>query len=86
VTEESLVEPSVEAESLFRYTSCLTATVAALRSLAALEPTTLAVMHGSCFRGDGAQALNDLADAMWARFSPEAGFITVPDVEPPLVP
>jgi flavorubredoxin len=83
VTEDSLVEPSVEAEALFRYTSCLTATVAALRSLAALEPTTLAVMHGSCYRGDGAQALNDLADALWTRFSPEAGFIAVPSVEGP---
>ncbi|ACU74163.1 conserved hypothetical protein [Catenulispora acidiphila DSM 44928] len=81
VTEDDLVDPAVEAEALFRATSCLTATVAALRSLAALRPTTLAVMHGSSFRGDGAAALTGLAEAMHTRFSPEAGFIAVPDVE-----
>ncbi len=32
-----------------------------LESLAALEPRTLATMHGSSFRGDGARALRDLA-------------------------
>lgn len=32
-----------------------------LRRLAALGPKTLAVMHGSSFRGDGQQALLDLA-------------------------
>ena len=83
VTEDDLVDAAVEAESIFRYTSCLTATVAALRSLAALQPTTLAVMHGSCFRGDGARALSELADALYTRFSPEAGFIVVPNVEGP---
>jgi flavorubredoxin len=30
--------------------------------LAALKPKRLAIMHGSSFEGDGAQALNDLAD------------------------
>ena len=77
---EGLVEAAIEAEAMFRQTSCLTATVAALRSLAALEPATLAVMHGSSFRGDGARALSGLADAMHARCSPEAGFIAVPNV------
>lgn len=77
---EGLVEAAIEAEAMFRQTSCLTATVAALRSLAALEPTTLAVMHGSSFHGDGARALSELADAMHTRFSPEAGFIAVPNV------
>jgi flavorubredoxin len=32
-----------------------------LERLAALEPRTLATMHGSVFRGDGAKALRDLA-------------------------
>jgi hypothetical protein len=32
-----------------------------LRRLAALEPLTLAAMHGSSFRGDGRRALLDLA-------------------------
>ena len=36
-------------------------TGATLRGLAALAPATLALMHGSSFRGDGAAALNGLA-------------------------
>ena len=32
-----------------------------LQRLAALEPRTLAVMHGSSFRGDGRKAILDLA-------------------------
>jgi hypothetical protein len=35
-----------------------------LKRVAALEPQTLAVMHGSSFSGDGKQAINDLAAAM----------------------
>ena len=36
-------------------------TDATLQRLAALEPPTLAVMHGSSFRGDGAHAIRELA-------------------------
>jgi hypothetical protein len=32
-----------------------------LRRLASLKPRTLAVMHGSTFRGDGERAMLDLA-------------------------
>lgn len=32
-----------------------------LKSLASLEPVTLAVMHGSSYRGDGKQAIEELA-------------------------
>ena len=35
-----------------------------LQRLAALQPRTLATMHGSTFVGDGAQALTDLAQVM----------------------
>lgn len=35
-----------------------------LRRLAALNPQTLATMHGSVFVGDGAQALHDLAQVL----------------------
>ena len=35
-----------------------------LEGLASLEPATLACMHGSSFRGDGASALRDLADLL----------------------
>jgi hypothetical protein len=36
-------------------------TESTLHRLAALEPQTLAVMHGSSFHGDGRTALNELA-------------------------
>jgi flavorubredoxin len=36
----------------------------AFRRLAALEPKTLATMHGSVLRGDGAQALRELASVV----------------------
>jgi len=41
-------------------------TDASLRRLAALEPRTLAVMHGSSFRGDGRRALLELAGVIHA--------------------
>ncbi|MFJ9695647.1 MBL fold metallo-hydrolase [Kitasatospora sp. NPDC101183] len=80
VTEEDLVEAALRSEELFRQTSCLTAATAALRSLAELRPRTLAVMHGSSYRGDGAAALTALADAMEERFGPESEFAAKPSV------
>ena len=44
-----------------------------LESLAALEPTTLACMHGSSFNGDGAQALRDLGAVLEKNFGPQGG-------------
>jgi hypothetical protein len=35
-----------------------------LKGLAAYQPRTLAIMHGSSYSGDGAQALEDLAVVM----------------------
>jgi flavorubredoxin len=69
LTEGDVVEPARVAEELFRASSCTPGTGAALRRLAELEPTTLAIMHGSSFRGDGARALRDLAGLYdgWAR-------------------
>lgn len=43
-----------------------------LRDLAALQPKSLAIMHGSSFHGDGAQALNDLATVMKEVLGPRA--------------
>lgn len=74
VTGDDLIEGALELEAFSRQTSCLTAAASALRSLAELNPTTLAIMHGSSFSGDGAEALKGLADAYEERFSPEAGF------------
>lgn len=39
-------------------------TRALLMKLASTEPTTLALMHGSSYRGDGAKLLHSLADAL----------------------
>jgi flavorubredoxin len=39
-----------------------------LGNLAALQPATLATMHGSSFRGDGARAIRDLAVALRETF------------------
>ncbi|EFC86425.1 hypothetical protein [Parafrankia sp. EUN1f] len=75
-----LVERCLDAEAALRQTSCLTAATSTLRLLAELEPRTLAVMHGTSFRGDGAAALRGLALGLEERFSPEAEFAWRPSV------
>ena len=52
------------------YTSYTDAT---LRRLAALRPQTLAIMHGSSFRGDGGKALLELASVLAKTIGPAAG-------------
>src|SRR5262245_7909675 len=47
VTAGDLVGPAIEAEKQFGYTAVTPTTGATIRRLARLEPTTLAVMHGS---------------------------------------
>lgn len=43
-----------------------------LESLAGYGPKTLAVMHGSTYHGDGAQAIRDLAIVMREVLGPKA--------------
>jgi flavorubredoxin len=62
LTTDDIVEPAMAAEALFRQSSLAPSTGATLRRLGDLAPTTLAVMHGSSFQGDGRKALYDLAD------------------------
>ena len=62
LTEGDIVEPAAAAEDIFRASSLHPSTAASVRSLAELRPQTLAVMHGSSFTGDGASALERLAD------------------------
>jgi flavorubredoxin len=62
VTDGDIAGPAMEAEAMFGFSSLCPATGATLRKLAALEPETLAVMHGSSFQGDGGAALRSLAD------------------------
>lgn len=62
-TTESLADRALEAEQALRQLSSPATTAATLRELASWRPTTLAVMHGSSFTGDGAAELNALASA-----------------------
>jgi flavorubredoxin len=67
VTTDDIVEAASQAEDVFG-ASCLTPTTGStIRGLADLSPSTLAVMHGSCFSGDGTGALLSLADNYDAR-------------------
>ena len=61
LTTDDIVEPALAAERMFHSTSLAPHTVATLQALGDLAPTTLAVMHGASFQGDGKQALYDLA-------------------------
>jgi flavorubredoxin len=62
LTTDDVVEAAGVAEDLFG-SSCLTPqTAPTIRKLAELAPTTLAIMHGSSYRGDGKAALHALAD------------------------
>lgn len=62
LTEGDVVGPAIAAEDLFKYSALNPAMGATIRSLARLAPRTLALMHGPSFSGDGAAALNALAD------------------------
>jgi len=61
LTTNDIVDPAVTAEQIFHASSLAPHTGATLRGLADLEPTTMAVMHGASFSGDGGRALRDLA-------------------------
>lgn len=61
ITEDDVVGPALEAEQMFHAMSMAPTTHATLERLASLKPKTLAIMHGSSFRGDCAAALKDLA-------------------------
>lgn len=61
ITQDSVVESAIAAENAFQSTSLTPATGPTLRLLAALAPSRLAVMHGSCYSGDCAAALCELA-------------------------
>lgn len=70
ITGSDVVGPALEMERVFPGATALTpATGSTLRSLADLQPTTLAIMHGSSFRGDGAAALRALADGYDSLFA-----------------
>ncbi|MEP6624303.1 MAG: MBL fold metallo-hydrolase [Acidimicrobiia bacterium] len=63
LVEHGIVDAALEGEAVFHATSVGQATAPTIRRLADLEPRTLAIMHGSAFKGDGAAQLLALADA-----------------------
>ncbi len=62
LTSDDVVGLAMEAEDLFHASSLTPATEDVLRGLGDLAPSTLAIMHGSSFQGDGKQAFHALAD------------------------
>jgi flavorubredoxin len=77
VTDAGLVERARKALVDFQSTQLLNGcpftagTERRMRDLASLQPETLAIMHGSSFRGDGGSALLDLASVMKELFGKE---------------
>jgi flavorubredoxin len=62
LTGDSIVAAAIEAEDIFG-ASCLTPQSApTVRRLAALNPATLAIMHGASYNGNASEALLALAD------------------------
>lgn len=66
LTESDILEPSEAFRQHMDYFSHTKNARALLEKLAAGSPTTLACMHGSAWRGDGAGLLRALADALGA--------------------
>jgi flavorubredoxin len=61
LTESDCVAPALEAEEIFHATGLTTNLGPTLEQLAQLNPTTLAIMHGSSYSGNGAAQLRALA-------------------------
>ncbi len=66
VTESDILGPSEAARAEMDYYAHAKGSRQILERLAALKPTTLACMHGSAWRGDGASLLRALADRLEA--------------------
>ena len=66
LTSNDILGPSEAFRKPMDYYSHSPQTGAMLERLAGLKPTTLAVMHGSAWSGDGAAKLRELAGALRA--------------------
>ena len=64
ITESDILEPSEAFRHKMDYFSHTKNARVMLERLASTNPTTLACMHGSAWRGDGAELLRALADAL----------------------
>ena len=69
ITEDDIVAPALETEDVFLASSLTPALAPTIRKLAGLRPSTLAIMHGPSFKGDGAGMLHGLADAYAKRLA-----------------
>ena len=74
VTSGDVVGPAIATEDMFRASSLHPSTGRTMRRLASLEPRMLALMHGPAFTGDGAAALQALADDYDRRIRAELVF------------
>ena len=66
VTDADILEPSEQFRQQMDYYAHTPATAATLERIAREEPRTLACMHGSAYRGDGAKLLRALSDSLKA--------------------
>ncbi len=64
LTESEVLSPSEAARQAMGGVAIEASSRRLLEKLAATEPTTLALMHGSSYRGDGGRLLRGLADAL----------------------
>jgi hypothetical protein len=64
ITESDILGPSEAFRHALDYFSHTKNARAMLERLASTQPTTLACMHGSAWRGDGAALLRALADEL----------------------
>ncbi len=64
VTDADILEPSEEFRLQMDYYAHTPATAATLERIAREEPRTLACMHGSAYRGDGAKLLRALSGSL----------------------
>jgi flavorubredoxin len=62
IATDDILAPALDAEEKFRATGITTETPSTVRKLAALEPRTIAIMHGSSITGDVQAVLNGLAE------------------------
>ncbi len=67
LVETDLVGPALTTEDFYLATCLTPNTAPTIRMLASLVPTTLALMHGPAFHGNGNQVLLDLAEAYQQR-------------------
>jgi flavorubredoxin len=63
LSSDDIVGPAMSTEAIFHATCLAPDTGIVIRRLAGLNPTTLALMHGSSYNGDAPKALDELASA-----------------------